>query len=60
MEKEKWDYDNAEKFKFSRKKETIKYVNIISFQNVYLLCLSKLKSFILREKNLIIIHLLSY
>ena len=27
MEKEKWDYDNAEKIKFSRKKETIKYVN---------------------------------
>ena len=23
----KWDYDNAEKIKFSRKDETIKYVN---------------------------------
>ena len=49
MEKEKWDYDNAEKIKFSRKKETMKYVNS------YSLLIS-----ILREKNLIIIHLLSY
>ena len=36
MAKEKWDYDNAEKIKFSRKKETIKYVNNYKCWNVIL------------------------